>query len=92
MGKLAITLKKSYYKRDPRHRLTLDALGLRKLNKTVVKNDTPAIRGMIKQVEYALEVRPVPEVEQSNPAPCAADSAPSDLVPNSGEEQSHENA
>lgn len=65
MSKLAITLRKSYYKRDPRHRKTLDALGLRKLNRTVIKKDSPAIRGMIKQLEYALEVRTVGDEEQS---------------------------
>lgn len=65
MGRLAITLRKSYYKRDPRHRKTLDALGLRKLNRTVVKTDSPAIRGMVNQLAYALEVRELPEEESS---------------------------
>ena len=35
---------------------TLDALGLRKLNQTVEKVDTPAIRGMIKKIDYLLKV------------------------------------
>ena len=35
---------------------TLDALGLRKMHQTVEKVDTPAIRGMIKKIEYMLKV------------------------------------
>ena len=35
---------------------TLDALGLRKMNQTVEKTDTPAIRGMIKKIDYLLKV------------------------------------
>jgi large subunit ribosomal protein L30 len=38
---------------------TLDALGLRKLNKTVEKVDTPAIRGMIKKIDYLLKVEEI---------------------------------
>lgn len=35
---------------------TLDALGLRKLNHTVVKEDNPSIRGMINRVHHLVEV------------------------------------
>ena len=35
---------------------TLKALGLRKMNQTIEKNDTPAIRGMIDKVSHLLEV------------------------------------
>lgn len=35
---------------------TLDALGLRKLNHTVVKEDTPSIMGMVKKVHHLVEV------------------------------------
>ena len=38
---------------------TLDALGLRKLNRTVEKVDTPAIRGMIKKIDYLLKVEEI---------------------------------
>tara|TARA_Y100000588_G_C14038704_1_gene831903 strand:+ start:28 stop:210 length:183 start_codon:yes stop_codon:yes gene_type:complete len=38
---------------------TLIALGLKKMNKTIVKNDTPQIRGMIKSIEYLLQVKEV---------------------------------
>ena len=35
---------------------TLKALGLRKMNQTIEKNDTPAIRGMINKVSHLLKV------------------------------------
>lgn len=35
---------------------TLDALGLRKLNRVVEINDNPAIRGMIKKVSHLVEI------------------------------------
>ena len=38
---------------------TLDALGLRKMNRTVEKVDTPAIRGMIKKIDYLLKVEEI---------------------------------
>ena len=36
---------------------TLIALGLTKMNKAVIKIDTPQIRGMIKSIEYLLKVK-----------------------------------
>ena len=35
---------------------TLRALGLRKMNQTVEKNDNPAIRGMIDKISHLLKV------------------------------------
>lgn len=35
---------------------TLDALGLRKMNQVVEKQDTPAILGMVKRVRHLVEV------------------------------------
>ena len=37
-------------------KLTLDALGLRKMNHVVVKEDNPSIRGMVKRVPHLVEV------------------------------------
>ncbi|WP_300938023.1 50S ribosomal protein L30 [Duncaniella muris] len=37
-------------------KLTLDALGLRKMNHVVVKEDNPSIRGMVKRVHHLVEV------------------------------------
>jgi large subunit ribosomal protein L30 len=61
MAKLEIKLLKSPYGRLPKHRGTLRALGLRKREQTVVHEDTAVIRGMVKQLEYALEVREIEE-------------------------------
>ncbi|MGQ9921268.1 MAG: 50S ribosomal protein L30 [Desulfobacca sp.] len=54
---LEITLKRSPIGRPQRHRVTLATLGLTKMNKTVRHRDTPAIRGMIRQVAYLVDVR-----------------------------------
>ncbi len=35
---------------------TLDALGLKKMNHTVVKEDTPSVRGMVERVHHLVEV------------------------------------
>ena len=35
---------------------TLDSLGLKKMNQTVVKEDTPSIRGMVERVHHLVEV------------------------------------
>jgi len=51
-----ITLKRSLIASTPNQRKTAIALGLRKCNKTVVKNDTETIRGMIKIVSHLVEV------------------------------------
>jgi large subunit ribosomal protein L30 len=58
-GKIRITLKRSPVSRIPKHRETLRALGLRRPNRSVVKPDTPVVRGMINTVGYMVEVEPV---------------------------------
>ncbi|MEO0140746.1 MAG: 50S ribosomal protein L30 [candidate division WOR-3 bacterium] len=40
---------------------TLRALGLRRIGQAVIKEDNPAIRGMIKKVSQYLEVEEVSE-------------------------------
>lgn len=57
---LEITLKKSPIGRVPKHRLTVKALGLTRMNQTVRLQETPAILGMVNQVGYLLEVRRLP--------------------------------
>jgi large subunit ribosomal protein L30 len=54
--KLKVTLKKSIVGRPEPHRRTVRSLGLRKLNKTVVLEDTPSVRGMVRKVSHLLEV------------------------------------
>jgi len=56
MAKLYITRRKSLIQSIPKQVKTCQALGLTKINKTVVKNDTPTIRGMIKVVSHLVDV------------------------------------
>ena len=56
---LKITQIKSSIGYKPKAKSTLAALGLRKLNQTVEKNDTPQIRGMLKKIEYLLKVEEI---------------------------------
>ncbi|AAK81054.1 large subunit ribosomal protein L30 [Clostridium acetobutylicum] len=57
MAKISITLKKSLIGRKKDHIATVNALGLKKIGRTVEHEDTPQIRGMIKKVDYLLEVK-----------------------------------
>ena len=56
---LEITLVKSTIGYKPKAKLTVAALGLKKINQCVVKSDTPQIRGMINKVNYLLKVTDV---------------------------------
>ena len=57
--KLKITLVKSPIGAVPKHRATVQALGLRKLNKTVERPDNAAVRGMIWHVKHLVKVEEV---------------------------------
>jgi large subunit ribosomal protein L30 len=54
---IRITLRHSGIGRPPKHRRTLASMGLRKINQTIVRPDTPEIRGMIRQISHLLEVQ-----------------------------------
>ena len=56
MADLKITLVKSTIGAVPKHKKTVEALGLRKLNKTVEMPDNAAIRGMVNQVKHLVKV------------------------------------
>ena len=58
-GKLKITLTKYTIGAIPKHRKTVEALGLRKLNKTVEMPDNDAVRGMIQQVRHLVKVEEI---------------------------------
>lgn len=53
---IRVTLIRSRFGRKPSHRATIKGLGLSKINQTVVLEDTPSIRGMIRKVNYVLRV------------------------------------
>lgn len=59
MAHLQITLKNSPIGRIQKQRATLVGLGLNKLHKTVVRENTPAIRGMVKKVLHLVEVQEI---------------------------------
>jgi len=53
---LKITLVKSTIGAVPKHKRTVEAMGLTKLNKTVLLPDNAATKGQIQQVGYLLKV------------------------------------
>lgn len=57
--KLKITLVKSPSGAIPRHRRTVEALGLHKVYHSVELPDNPAVRGMVKQVNYLVKVEEI---------------------------------
>lgn len=58
-NKLEITLVKSTIGTKPKHRKTIEALGLRKIRQTVEKPDNPQTRGMIHQVRHLIDVKEI---------------------------------
>ena len=52
MAKIKVTLVKSAINRPNRQKLTLVALGLRKLNHHVIHEATPQILGMVRKVDH----------------------------------------
>lgn len=57
MGKVLITQKRSTIKRPQNQKRTIEALGLGRINKTVEKELTPSIEGMINTVAHLVEVK-----------------------------------
>lgn len=55
-GSIKVTLVKSVIGRIESHRASVRGLGLRRMNHSVVVEDTPAVRGMINAVNYLLKV------------------------------------
>jgi large subunit ribosomal protein L30 len=58
-GQLRITLRRSRIGTTPRQRDVLRGLGLRRINSSVLREDTPSIRGMVNKVLHLVEVEPV---------------------------------
>ncbi len=55
-GKVKVTLVKSKHGRLKNHKACVAGLGLRRINHSVVVEDTPENRGMINTVSYLLKV------------------------------------
>ena len=56
MAKIKVTKVKSAINRTKRQKLTLEALGLKKIGQVVEHNATPNILGMVKKVEHLVSV------------------------------------
>jgi large subunit ribosomal protein L30 len=59
MGQVKITQVKSTIDRKEPQKRTIKALGLGRINRTVVHNDTPQIRGMINAVSLLVKFEEV---------------------------------
>ncbi len=57
--KIKITQIRSIIDRPERQKRTIEALGLGRIRKSVVKTDTPQIRGMINKVQHLVHVEEV---------------------------------
>jgi large subunit ribosomal protein L30 len=62
-NKLRITYIRSAIGYSIRHKATIKALGLHKLNQTVMQDDSPVVRGMLAKVNHLVEIEEV-QVEQ----------------------------
>ena len=56
MAMIKIKLVKSPIGKIEKHKKTVEALGFKKINQVLEKNDTPEIRGMINQISYMVEL------------------------------------
>lgn len=56
MAKVVITQTRSIIKRPSNQKLTIEALGLGKINRSVEKELTPQIEGMIRKVSHLVTV------------------------------------
>ncbi|SFB34255.1 LSU ribosomal protein L30P [Lentibacillus halodurans] len=56
---LEITLMRSIIGQTERQRQTIQSLGLKKIRQSVVREDTPAVRGMIDKVSHLVTVKEV---------------------------------
>lgn len=57
--KIRITLLRSGIGRPERQKNTLTGLGLTRLNKAVIRDDTPEIRGMVGRVSHLVAVEAI---------------------------------
>ena len=57
---IKITLVKSVIGAIPKQRATVEALGLKKTNTSVIQKDNPQIRGMLHKVRHMVKIEPAP--------------------------------
>lgn len=56
---LKITQVKGLVGTNPNHRKNIGALGLKRIGQSVVKQDTPIVRGMVQKVRHLVTVEEV---------------------------------
>ncbi|MBC2578424.1 50S ribosomal protein L30 [Peptostreptococcus russellii] len=61
MSKIQIKLVRSVIGTNPNQRKTIEALGLKKREAVIVKEDNAQIRGMINKVSHLVEVTEIAE-------------------------------
>jgi large subunit ribosomal protein L30 len=55
-SEVKVTLVKSHIGKPPKQRAVLNGMGLTKVNKTVVLQNTPEVQGMINKVSHLVKV------------------------------------
>jgi large subunit ribosomal protein L30 len=59
MSKLKVTQRRSVIDRPKDQKVTIRRLGLHRIRDSVIKDDTPSVRGMIAKVHHLVEVEEV---------------------------------
>lgn len=54
---LEITLNRSVIGQKESQKKTIQSLGLKKVHQSVIREDTPAVRGMIEKVSHLVKVK-----------------------------------
>jgi len=59
MSKLKVTQRRSVIDHPKDQKVTVRRLGLHRINDSVIKEDTPSVRGMVAKVHHLVEVEEV---------------------------------
>ncbi len=60
-SKLRVTLKRGLAGKRREHRATARALGLRRTGQTVIKENSPEIRGMVQKIKHLVDFEEISE-------------------------------
>ena len=56
---IKVTQIKSKYGRLAKHKACLIGLGIKKIHRSVIVNDTPEIRGMLNKISYMIKIEEI---------------------------------
>jgi large subunit ribosomal protein L30 len=59
MSKIRVTQRRSVIDRPKDQKVTVRRLGLHRINDSIIKDDTPSVRGMVAKVQHLVEVEEV---------------------------------